>query len=129
MVFGQPLLSNCSMSVFRKYSKVTWTVLRLFDRPALLFWFHKTAAWAIWVWPVQSQWMSMSRMAAIRVKACKGGTVIPCRQYCTSFSLTLSRFAAFAELMPALWRARSRRAPIARRRALSSWLRSRCPIG
>jgi hypothetical protein len=44
MVFGQPLLSNCSMSVFRKYSKVTWTVLRLFDRPALLFCFHKTAA-------------------------------------------------------------------------------------
>jgi hypothetical protein len=54
-VFGQSLLSNYSMRVFRKYSKVASTVLRLFDRRALLFYFHKTAARAIWVWPVQSQ--------------------------------------------------------------------------
>src|SRR5712664_2367979 len=54
---------------------------------------------ARWVWPVQSQWTSTSSVGAIRVKAWRGETVIPRRQKSTSSWVTLSHFAAFAELV------------------------------
>jgi hypothetical protein len=62
------------------------------------------------------------------VNTLSGGTVIPWRQNCTSRSLTSSRLAAQAELIPARFRAVSRRAARARLRLWSSPLRSRCSM-
>lgn len=64
-------------------------------------------------------------MVARRIQAFSGGTVIPLRQYCTSYSLTPSHFAARAELMPARFSAPLKRAAKARLRRSFPALRSR----